>query len=150
MKILLFVCITVVIFVIQSKLSVFGIPLALTVTIPYYIGLRKGEKQGLLIGSLIGMIEDSLSGNILGPHFLGKGIVGFSASLFSGSFFRWTPILGILGIFTLTVIDGLSVFLTKTIFNIQFIPAPRMVTTVLVQGLLNTMAGIFLRPENAE
>lgn len=150
MKILLFILTLSLALMIQSKVTIFGIPPSLTVIIPYYIGLRRGGRKGILIGSLIGMIEDSLSGNILGPHLLGKGIVGFSASLLSGSFFRWTPLLGIIGLFSLTIIDDLTVFLTKTIFNIQLIPTIRLITTVLFQGFLNAIAGVFLRPENAE
>lgn len=137
-------------FMIQSKVYIFGISPALTVIIPYYTGLKGGARRGIITGALIGMIEDSLTGNLLGPHLLGKGVVGFSSSLLSGSPFRWTPILGILGLFSLTVIDGITVFITKTLFNIQYIPASRLTVTVLFQGILNSIAGIFLKPENAE
>lgn len=150
MKIILLAVLLYFIFVIQSKVSIFGIPPALTVLVPYCIGLRKGARKGLLTGLLTGMVEDGLSGNILGPHLLGKGIVGFSSSLLSGSLFRWTPVLGLIGLFFFTVIDGLAVFVMKTLFNIQFIPASRLLTTLLFQGTLNCLAGVFLRPENAE
>ncbi|MFN3481224.1 MAG: rod shape-determining protein MreD [Thermodesulfovibrionales bacterium] len=150
MKVFIFIFLVLSAFVVQSKVSIMGIPPALTVIAPYYMGLREGARKGMITGSLIGMIEDSLSGNVLGPHLLGKGLIGFSSSLFSGSLFRWTPLLGIIGLFSLTVIDGLTIFITKTIFNIQFIPVSRLITTVLFQGILNSLAGIFLRPENAE
>lgn len=150
MKVLLFILTISLAFVIQSKVTIFGIPPSLTVTVPYYVGLRNGQKKGILTGSLIGMIEDSLSGNILGPHLLGKGIAGFSGSFFLGSFFRWTPILGIIGLFSVTILDGLTVFIVKMIFNIQLIPASRFITTILFQGLMNMVVGAFLRPKNAE
>lgn len=150
MKLLILILLVLSAFVIQSKVSIFGIPPALTVIAPYYMGLRGGARNGMITGTMIGMIEDGLSGNVLGPHLLGKGIVGFSSSLLSGSLFRWTPLLGIIGLFSLTVIDGLTVFITKTIFNIQFIPASRLIATVLFQGVFNSLAGMFLKPENAE
>lgn len=150
MKTVLFILAVIMAFVIQSKVTIFGIPPSLTVTVPYYVGLRNGPRKGILTGSLIGMIEDSLSGNILGPHLLGKGIVGFSGSFFSGSLFRWTPILGMIGLFSLTILDGLTVLIIKMIFNIQLIPTSRFITTVLFQGIMNMVAGVFLRPENAE
>lgn len=150
MKVFIFIFLVLSALVVQSKLSVMGIPPALTVIVPYYMGLRGGARKGMITGTMIGMIEDSLSGNVLGPHLLGKGLTGFSSSLLSGSLFRWTPLLGIIGLFSLTVVDGLTVFITKTIFNIQFIPVSRLMTTVLFQGVLNSLAGMFLKPENAE
>lgn len=150
MKVLILILLVLAAFVIQSKVSIFGIPPALTVIAPYYIGLRSGVRNGMITGTIIGMIEDSLSGNVLGPHLLGKGIIGFSSPLLSGTLFRWTPLLGIIGLFSLTIIDGLSVFITNTIFNIHLIPASRLITTVLFQGALNSLVGAFLKPENAE
>lgn len=150
MKALVFILVVSVIIVIQSKLSIMGTPPALTAIATYYVGLKGGARKGLIVGSLIGMIEDSLSGNILGPNLLGKGIVGFSSSLFTGSPFRWTPILGSLALFTLTVLNGLAVFITKNVFDIQFIPLSRLMTVIFFQGIINSIAGVFLRPENAE
>lgn len=150
MKKIFFILALLLALIIQSKVSIFGIPPAITVIASYYMGLRKGVKKGILVGAFIGMIEDSLSGNVLGPHLLGKGTVGFSSSLLSGSLFRWTPLLGVIGLFSLTLIDGLAVFITKTLFDIQFIPFSRLLTTILFQGVLNCLAGTFLRPENAE
>lgn len=150
MKVLFLIFAVSAAFVIQSRMSIFGIPPAFILILPYYIGLKRNAMKGMLAGTITGMIVDSLSGNILGPHLLGKGMVGFLSSLLSGSLFRWTPLLGMTGIFILTMWDGLTVFSIKTLFNIQSIPASRLITTILLQGILNSMVGIFLRPENAE
>ncbi len=150
MKVFILISALSLAFVVQSKISIIGIPPAFTVIAPYYIGLTRGWKKGILGGSVVGIIEDSLSGNILGPHLLGKGIVGFLSSFLSGSLFRWTPLLGLLGLFSLTILDGFSVFVTKAIFNIQFIPASRLISTLLFQGLLNCIAGTVLRSKDAE
>ena len=64
-------------FLLESRISIFGAQPDLAAAIAYYFGLKNGETKGLLFGSFMGLIGDSLSGGILGPNILGKGMVGF-------------------------------------------------------------------------
>jgi rod shape-determining protein MreD len=104
----------------------------------------------MLFGSFIGLIGDSLSGGILGPNILGKGMVGFFSAFMSGSFFRWTPILGAIGISILTVINGIFVFLSKTIFEHMPTSIPRAMSITLTAALINSLLGIFIRHQNEQ
>ena len=99
MKCFLFALSVVAAVIVQTKVSLFGVRPDLTVAIAYYIGLTRGSAKGAAAGSLIGLFEDSVEGIILGPNMLGKGMAGYFSSLLSGSPFRWTPLLGMLGIF---------------------------------------------------
>ncbi len=104
----------------------------------------------MLLGSLIGVIEDAAVGGMIGPNLLGKGLVGFfSSSLFEGVF-RWTPLLGMLAVFSLTIMDGFVVYLSQVFYETPPAPWSRAILTIVVQGLLNAAIGIFIKPKNAE
>ncbi|MBT9537051.1 MAG: rod shape-determining protein MreD [Nitrospirae bacterium] len=137
-------------FLLESRISIFGAQPDLAAAIAYYFGLKNGETKGLLFGSFIGLIGDSLSGGILGPNILGKGMVGFLSAFMSGSFFRWTPVLGVIGISLLTAINGIIVFLSKTLFEHMPTSIPSAMSIIFTSALINSLLGIFMRPQNEQ
>lgn len=137
-------------FLLESRISIFGTQPDLAAAIAYYFGLKNGETKGMLFGSFIGLIGDSLSGGILGPNILGKGMVGFFSAFMSGSFFRWTPVLGVIGISLLTVINGIIVFLSKTLFEHMPTSIPSAMSIIFTAALINSLLGIFMRPQNEQ
>lgn len=137
-------------FVLQSKMSVLNVVPDLTAAVVYYYGINNGAAKGIYMGSVIGLIEDSIGGGIIGPNMLGKGMVGFLSPSISGGLLRWTPYTGMLLIFVLTVMDGFVVFLSKALFEATPATVLRLVFTLLMQGFVNSMIGIFLRPKNAD
>ena len=134
-------------FVLQGSISFFDISPNLTVILACYAGIRKREVKGMLIGSVIGMIEDSLSGAFLGPHLLSKGLIGYLSSLTYSRFFIWTPLLGIITMSVLTFIDGLIIFASRSIF--ERMPASFLVALfmIVIQSLFNAPFGFILRPK---
>lgn len=138
-------------FVLEAKVSVLSIIPNLTVLLAYYAGMKYGVTRGMLAGLVIGGIEDSLFAPIVGPNMLGKGLAGFFASFFlSGGFFIWTPLLGILGAFLLTMVDNSVVFFTLGIFDkVPTNPSSALLTSIM-QSILNAAAGMFIRPPHAD
>jgi len=137
-------------FLLESRISIFGAQPDLAAAIAYYFGLKNGETKGMLFGSFIGLIGDSLSGGILGPNILGKGMVGFLSAFMSGSFFRWTPVLGVIGISLLTALNGIIVFLSKTLFEHMPTSIPSAISIIFTAALINSLFGIFVRPQNEQ
>ena len=137
-------------FLLESRISIFGAQPDLAAAIAYYFGLKNGETKGMLFGSFIGLIGDSLSGGILGPNILGKGMVGFFSAFMSGSFFRWTPVLGVIGISLLTAVNGIIVFLSKTLFEHMPTSIPSAISIIFTAALINSLFGIFMRPQNEQ
>jgi rod shape-determining protein MreD len=135
----------------QSSVSFLGISPALTTILVFYAGIRYGGTKGLLLGVLIGALEDSLSLSMLGPNMLAKGIIGYSSSFFiSMSIFRWTPLLGLIAISLFTFIDNSIVFLSKSLFDKVPTALSTAVFISIMQSILNAPAGIFIRPEHAD
>ncbi|MDI6744860.1 MAG: rod shape-determining protein MreD [Thermodesulfovibrionales bacterium] len=137
-------------FLLESRISISGSRPDLAAAIVYCFGLKNGETKGMLFGSFVGLIGDSLSGGILGPNILGKGIVGFLSASMSGSFFRWTPVLGVIGISLLTAVNGIIVFFSKTLFEGMPTSIPNAISIILTAALINSLFGIFMRPQNEQ
>jgi len=147
---LLWAAILLFAFVLQGSISFFDISPNLTVILACYAGIKKREVKGMLIGSVIGIIEDSLSGAFLGPHLLSKGLIGYLSSLTYSRFFIWTPLLGIITMSVLTFIDGLIIFASRSIFDRM--PAGFLVALfmIVIQSLLNAPFGFILRPKTEQ
>lgn len=135
-------------FFIKGRISLFGVTPNFTSVLVYYAGIRKGEFGGILLGTLIGSVEDSLSGAFLGPNLLSKGIVGYFSSFMSGSFFRWTPLLGAIGISVLTLADNVLVLVSRSFFERMPVSIKAAVFIIVIQSLINAPLGIFLRPKD--
>lgn len=136
-------------FILKTNVSVFDISLNLTVAVVYFVGINSGTTRGVLIGSAVGIIEDSIAGGMLGPHLLGKGLAGFLSSMLLGRLVRWTPLLGFLGLFFITILDGLTVYLVRFVYEPMPSSFLSVAIIILTQGLMNSVLGFFLRPKNA-
>lgn len=150
MKSIVFVVATVLALLLQTKVSIFGAAPALTVLLACYAGITGGTTKGMAAGSILGIIEDGISGGMIGPNLLGKGMAGFFSSYISGGVFRWTPLLGMLALFIFTVMDGFAVFLSRGIYETLPSSPGRMVLTLATQATLNAFAGIFMKPKGTD
>jgi rod shape-determining protein MreD len=148
MKYVLWVLVTFFIFILQGSISLFDITPNLTAALACYAGIKKREIKGMFLGSLIGVIEDSLSGTFLGPNLLSKGLVGYLSSFIYSRFFVWTPLLGIISIFVLTLTDGFIVFMSRGIFDKMPANSGAAAFIIIFQSLLNAPLGIFLKPKD--
>lgn len=148
-------------FTLQSQISAFGYPLNFIILIVYAFVLHivkkptkkeespagEWEIKGTVFGASIGILDDIISGSIVGPSCLSKGLVGFfGAVLFGNVFFKWTAMLGIIVIFFLTVFDGLMQIILRIIFSEIRISIYYAIHMILLQALINIPFGILLKP----
>ncbi|HEB75722.1 MAG TPA: rod shape-determining protein MreD [Nitrospirae bacterium] len=133
------------VFLLQSVISVGPMKLNLTLLLVYYAGLRRGELAGVAIGIPVGFLEDALSGGLIGPGMLGKGLVGILPAYLSEGFFIWTPILGMLAVFTLTVIDETVVYTSLALFSQRPAPVLDFLALTLLKASINAPFGWLLR-----
>jgi rod shape-determining protein MreD len=147
---LLWALILFFVFIIQGSIAFFDIRPNLSVVLACYAGLREREVRGLFFGSLIGILEDSLSGAFLGPNLLSKGLIGYFSSLMYSRFFIWTPLLGVISICILTFIDGILVVLSRGLFAAMPVTAGNAVFIITLQSLFNAPLGILLKPKKEQ
>src|SRR5215510_4277105 len=75
-----------------------------------YYGFTLGKPAAaIIIGSTLGLLQDSLSGAALGTHGFSKTIIGFLASSAGAKFNIDQPIARVLALFLFSLGDGLVV-----------------------------------------
>jgi rod shape-determining protein MreD len=132
----------------QGTISLFDITPNFTVISACYAGIREGENKGLLLGSLIGMVEDSLSGSLIGPHLLSKGLAGYLSALLYSKIFVWTPVLGVLTAIVFTIADSFAVYAARSVFGTMPSGFGAAAFIIALQSLFNAPLGIFLRKKS--
>src|SRR5215510_381790 len=105
--------------VLSFKIKVFGyfdLPLIFSVFYGFTLG---NPIASILIGSSLGLMQDSLSGVVLGANGLSKTLIGFFAARAVSKFAVDQPITRILALFLFSLGDGLLV----TILSLMVGPA---------------------------
>jgi len=133
---------------VQGSVSLIHIKLNLTVILVCYIGMKRGEIPGMFYGALIGLIEDIISGVLLGPNILSKGLIGYLSSSLYKKLFIWTPLIGAINIFSLTFLDSSIVFILRSIFDKIPVDIGTAFFIIMVQSLVNAPLGIFIKPKD--
>jgi len=138
--------IAALIFLLQSVISTGLLKLNLTLLLVYYFGLKRGELQGAAVGISVGFLEDAVSGQLIGPGMLGKGLAGILPAYLSEGFFIWTPLLGMLAVFTLTVVDETVIYTSLSLFSQRPAPFQDFIALTFVKALINAPFGWLIRP----
>lgn len=149
-------------FLLQTQFSFFHNPLTFTIVLAYYFALKSlprqskageyfgsgAEIKSAAFGAFIGLLEDILSGSVIGPNFLSKGLIGFVGVVaFTEVVFKWTPLLGIITIVLFTALDGIIVAGMRFLFTSMHINAVAAAQIVFIQALVNIPFGIILKPK---
>ncbi|MBA4349085.1 MAG: hypothetical protein C0415_03735 [Thermodesulfovibrio sp.] len=163
MKILKWISFVFLAFLIQAKIEIFNYPLNLTPTLVYIFSFKAlhnpsnvggylsgaAELKGTLFGAGIGLMEDVLTGSIIGPDFFSKGLIGFiSAVIFTDVVFRWTPVLGGIAVIILTLADGFISTGLRMFFTDITINGVYTLQMILFQSVVNIPFGILVKPGN--
>ena len=129
--------------ILSFKFKVFGyfdLPLICSV----YYGFTMGNPiASILIGSSLGLMQDSLSGAVLGANGLSKTLIGFFAAMAGAKFAVDQPVARIFALFLFSIGDGLLV----TILGLMVGPRASAIHSGAVGGWLlsatfNTLLGL--------
>ncbi len=131
--------------ILSFKFKVFGyfdLPLIFSV---YYGFMLGNPVASIVIGSSLGLMQDSLSGAVLGANGLSKTLVGFFAATAGSKFAVDQPVTRVLAIFLFTLGDGLLV----TILGLMVGPASGAIYSGalgswLLSAIFNTLLGLVL------
>src|SRR5437016_4844416 len=139
------VAVVVVQGILAYKFKVFSyidLPLICTV----YYGFTMGNPiASILMGSTLGLMQDSLSAAVLGTNGFSKTVIGFLAASACTKFAVDQPITRVFALFLFTIGDGLLV----TMLALMISPASNASTSGAVGGWLlsatfNTLLGLIL------
>jgi rod shape-determining protein MreD len=116
--------------------------LDLVLIVVVYISLLAGPVAGVLVGSLAGLIQDSLSLGVLGIGGLAKTLVGFCAGMLGSQFIVAAPLPRFI-VFVLATILHAAVFMgLYSLLDLRHFPTPY--SAVLSQAVGNGFIGVVL------
>jgi rod shape-determining protein MreD len=116
--------------------------LDLVLIVVVYISLMSGPVTGVLIGSLAGLLQDSLTLGVLGIGGLAKTLVGFLAGMLGSQFIITAPLPRFI-VFVLATVLHSAVFVgLYTLLDLRQFPTPY--TAVLSQAVGNGLVGVVI------
>jgi len=145
----------------QPKLALFDCSLNLTIVIVYAFGIKTASPQpaasgsgdaapeiaSAAFGACVGLVEDILTGLIIGPNVLSKGLAGLAGSIvYREIFFGWSSVLGGVVLAVLTLLDGITVLAARQLFSGTTISGSVFVDVVVMQAIMNIPFGLVIRP----
>ena len=131
--------------ILSFKFKVFGyfdLPLICSV----YYGFTLGNPiASVVIGSALGLMQDSLSGAVLGTNALSKTLIGFLAATAGTKFNVDQPITRSFALFLFTIADGLLVSILGLMVGSATNASYRgAFGGLLLSATLNTLLGLAL------
>lgn len=90
----------------SGALSVHGVRPSLIFIAVYALAVRSGEMRGMIYGAVGGLVEDCLSGGLLGLMLSGNAIAGYLAGRLGSRVFNIGEVANFAGIFLLSLVQG--------------------------------------------
>jgi rod shape-determining protein MreD len=130
--------------VLSLKLRVFAffdLPLICSV---YYGFVLGNPIASIVIGGSVGLLQDSLSGAVLGSNGFSKTLVGFLAASAGAKFNVDQPITRVFAIFLFSIGDGLLVSILGLVTDTAGSATGTSVGNWLLSATFNTLLGLVL------
>jgi len=122
-------------------LTIYGIKPNFLLVIIIFFAFRHSVFESGIMGFVLGILEDSLSGSTFGINGFTKLIIGLVVSTIK-KVYTENLISILLSIFVFTVIQSLLIFVLQSICGIS-VDTPTMNRTILI-AIYNTIIGIFI------
>ncbi len=114
----------------------------LVLVVVVFTSLASGRMTGLWTGTAAGLLQDAMSGGVIGMAGLSKTVVGFLAGII-GTQFIVTQAFSRFVVFMLaTVVDAILFMGLYELLGLRQFNAP--MTTIAVRALLNAVVGVLL------
>jgi rod shape-determining protein MreD len=130
--------------VLSLKLRVFAffdLPLICSV---YYGFVLGNPIASIVIGGSVGLLQDSLSGAVLGSNGFSKTLIGFLAASAGAKFNVDQPITRVFAIFLFSIGDGLLVSILGLVTDTAGSATGTSVGNWLLSATFNTLLGLVL------
>ena len=114
--------------------------LDLVLVVVVYVALISGPATGLLTGAFAGLIQDALSGSVIGIGGLAKTIVGFLAGIVGTQFIVAQPLPRFVVFFAATLLHAAIFMGLYVVLGLRQFGAPYAV--VAGQATANAIAGV--------
>ena len=107
-----------------------------------FTALMSGRVTGLWAGTAAGLLQDAMSGGVIGMAGLSKTVVGFLAGIISTQFIVTHAFSRFVVFMLSTIVDAILFMGLCELLGLRQFGAP--VTTIVVRSLLNALVGVLL------
>lgn len=114
--------------------------LDLVLVVVVYIALISGPVWGLVLGSIAGLVQDSLSSGIIGVGGLAKTIVGYMAGMLGTQFILTAPLSRFVVFLLATVVHATIFMGLYTLLDLRQYESPY--AAVMSQAVGNALLGV--------
>ncbi|HKN85741.1 MAG TPA: hypothetical protein VJV04_02660 [Nitrospiraceae bacterium] len=127
-----------------NYVGIAGIRPDLTLIATFLIGFLGGEIEGLLMGVLLGCVQDLFSAGSLWGNLITKGMIGIVAGLLGRHLANATPVTVCAFLFVLSVLSGSTAAIWLRVED-DFTGMPHMIqSVVLPQALFDAALGMVI------
>lgn len=127
-----------------DHLAIHGIKPDLGLIIVYGIGFGRGERDGVVMGVLIGMVMDLFSGGVMGANLLTKPIIGGLAGLLGRMVLNARVLFSMGILFGLSILSGFLIYLFLKFFEREMAFWEVFRWIILPQALYDAAVGAIL------
>ncbi|MBF0343121.1 MAG: rod shape-determining protein MreD [Nitrospirae bacterium] len=121
-----------------------------TTLLVFYIGVQWPISRAFLWAFMIGLVLDSLSLRLIGPHILSKVIVVFLTYFFKTGIFNLASLLSAILCFVFTIIDGIVVYISLSLFDVRPTPPAAAINLITFQAVVNSIMAYYLFEKNEQ
>ncbi len=123
-----------------------GIKPEFTIILIVYYALFQGTKSSIVVGGILGLLQDILSGGLLGLNLITKSLTGYIFGLISNKMVVLNPFNQSFIAFTATLVDGILAFFIIKVAPISAPGAKIFFNMLLPQAGYNSLICIMLIP----
>jgi rod shape-determining protein MreD len=112
----------------------------LVLVVVVYVALTSGSVTGLLTGTFAGLVQDALSGDVIGIRGLAKTLVGFLSGIIGTQFIVAQPLPRFVVFFCATVLHAVVYMGLYVVLNLRHFGTPY--AAVAEQATANAVVGV--------
>ena len=116
------------------------VALDLVLVVVVYVALTSGPATGLLTGTFAGLVQDALSGGVIGIYGLAKTLVGFLAGIIGTQFIVAQPLPRLVVFFGATVLHAVVFMGLYVVLDLRHFGTPY--AAVAGQAAANAVVGV--------
>ncbi|HEX7283940.1 MAG TPA: rod shape-determining protein MreD [Vicinamibacterales bacterium] len=115
-------------------------PIDMVLIVVVYVGIKSGPVNGLLAGTVAGLIQDALAGGVLGIGGLAKTMVGFMSGVLGTQFIVTAPLPRFMLLLVGTAVHAAIFMGLYTLLDLRQFPAAY--PSIVGQAIGNAFVGV--------
>lgn len=127
-----------------ASISIYGVKPNITITLIVIVALMRGNIEGAVVGFFCGLMQDSVSGTLIGFYALLGLYLGFVIGSINKKLYRENILIAIFLTFVSTVVYEYLVYVLSTFLRAPLDFIYPMTKVILPEAIYNSVISIFI------